>query len=412
MMRPTEKFGFSLITGLILCFNAVCQTNTPSVYGAFGIGNLNNQSLFYNSSMAGLGIGLRPLSEVNVDNPAATNSISTFNSMFDFGINISASTQLSEELSTSAINGGMNPINLWFRTSDRFAFDIGLSPYSVANYSVIENSLPTSQFDPAVTTYEGTGGTNLAYLSMSYALTGNLNIGIKGGYVFGPLNQTYTSVGDLIGTIQSQETNHLSFTTIDFGTQYSINLNNSTLTLGMIYSPSSSAVSQVEGFYFANGSDTINYEYTNEVLALPEKLGAGISYQGKSLTLGMDFEIEKWKTNKTGRDFFDYDDVLKFTFGGEFKRDRYSPQFWDQVSVRTGFGINNNYLIVDNTKFNEFRYSFGLNFPVQQNRGAIGLTYSILKRGTLENGLVLEHEHIFGFNITFKDFWFGKTRYF
>ena len=66
-----KKYKNLLFTFACLPLISLAQQNTISPYSAFGIGEVQSQGFALNSEMGGLGLALRPNSNLNPMNPAS-----------------------------------------------------------------------------------------------------------------------------------------------------------------------------------------------------------------------------------------------------------------------------------------------------------------------------------------------------
>ncbi|MDD4213896.1 MAG: hypothetical protein PHR81_03700, partial [Bacteroidales bacterium] len=64
------KYIFPLIL-LLLSFSVTAQIRISSPYSRYGLGEMNVTQSTYSAGMGGIGLGLRHLTFINVNNPAS-----------------------------------------------------------------------------------------------------------------------------------------------------------------------------------------------------------------------------------------------------------------------------------------------------------------------------------------------------
>ena len=101
-----------------------------------------------------------------------------------------------------------------------------------------------------------------------------------------------------------------------------------------------------------------------------------------------------------------------FKLGFEYIPNKYSiKQYHKRINYRAGLYLNNSYIKIDNNQIQNYGITFGLGFPISNQRTSLNFSCTIGKRGTTENNLIEENYTALGVNLTLYDFWFIKRKY-
>ena len=407
-MTSTTKISFIVV--FLFSLTAFGQSTPNSVYNAYGVGRLNDFGLESFKSMGNAAIGMRSDNMVNLKNPAALNSISYPNQIFDVGMSMSSFSQRTVDKSNSTMIGGVQNVNLWFRPSGRFAFTIGANQFSNTNYNVTDlyhHSDVVQNYDVIV---EGTGGLSRIYFGLATEPVKNLNIGGRVSLLLGQIGSTQSITNNsLIDNIQLVQNSSLSQAVFDFGAQYVFERSAHDWVIGATYRPSFLLSQNVESMISESGYDTLVTKSKSN-LYLPEMYGVGVSGRFGTWRVSLDGELEKWSKNE-GTESNRYRDKYSLSLGAEYIRGKRSESYFDRMAFRFGGSFNNYYVAVNNTKFNQIKLTTGVGLPTQRQSGYINVGYEYQGLGTTEANLVLETLHTFTLNFSIRSMWFLKTVY-
>jgi hypothetical protein len=423
-----------LLTNLIFSYG---QSVTNSPYTRFGIGEIDRNGFNHSKAMGGLSTGLRTKNQINYLNPAAISAQDTMSFLFDIGIsgitkNLSTGTSDLEYNNFAFDHLAMSfPIKSWWFAS------VGITPYSKIGYNIQQ----VSEFEyidsvNVYNAYYGKGGINQIFLSNSFNLSENFSVGLNLNFLFGSIeqyDQIYTDRPDFYSTIVEDKIliNDINF---DLGVQYHKTIQNDYfLVAGLVYSSKTTfnstrhtTVFMAENYAlygenvytylndFESTFDTIStVAQKNYKIEVPAKYSVGFSF-GKidKFTVGVDYSYQDWTGAKSFSDnkFFDSDHLVNVGF--EYTPNKYSIRnYFNHISYRTGFYYNDSYLTINNKQINNYGITFGLGFPLGNQRTSLNMSYTYGKRGTTENDLIEEVYSSFGINLTLYDFWFIKRKF-
>jgi len=423
-----------LLTNILFSYS---QSVTNSPYTRFGIGEIDRNGFNHSKAMGGLSTGLRTKNQINYMNPAAISAQDTMSFIFDIGIsgitkNLSTGTEDLNYKNFAFDHLAMSfPIKRWWFAS------LGITPYSKIGYSVEQ----VSEFDYIDSTnvynsYYGKGGINQVFFTNSFNLSENFSMGLNFNFLFGSIeqyDQFFLDRPDFYCTIVEDKIsyNNINF---DIGAQYHKTLqNNYFFVAGLTYSSKTTfnstrnkTVFMAENYAlygenvfaylnsYESKYDTISAEaLSNYKIEIPARYSIGFSFGKKDkLTVGLDYSYQDWTGVKSFSDNTNFNSDHLLNFGLEYIPNLFSIRnYYKHISYRAGFYYNNSYLTLNNKQINNYGITFGLGFPLGNQRTSLNMSYTYGKRGTTENGLVEEVYSSFGINLTLYDFWFIKRKF-
>lgn len=433
MIKRTLIIIAIAFTTSILSFS---QSVINSPYSRFGIGEINRNGFNNSKAMGGISTGLRKGNQINYMNPAAISSQDTMSFIFDIGIN-SFTNKLestSEHLSFSDI--AFDHVALSFPIKKWWYASVGITPYSKIGYNILQQKTHVGIDTLTVNNaYLGTGGINQLYISNSFVLFKNLSVGFNFNYLFGSIeqyNQAYLDDANSYSTVIYDKYAFRDFA-FDFGLQYFTEFNDKYfLVAGITYSnkinfkaEKNSAIISTTNYnmigsniidYLALGGqvDSVASSYDNNYkIEVPARYSVGFSTGIKNkFTFGFDYSYQDWSNIKSLNisDNFTLDQT--FNFGLEYIPNKYALRnYLMKINYRAGFYYNNSYLILKDNQINNYGITFGLGFPITNQRTSINISYTYGKRGSTNNGLIEENYSILGINLTLYDFWFIKRQF-
>ena len=433
------------------CCQAYAQQGTASPYSFYGIGSLKFKGTVENRAMGGIGSYIDSL-HINLRNPASY-----------AGKNIKASPYNDESrpvkftvagaFSSTELQSSNQSQNTNTSTFDyiavsiplgRFGAGFGLMPFTSVGYKLQDINTDEDRIDYR---YEGEGGLNRVFLSLAYAFSDHLSIGVDANYNFGnvqnsALNFIYDSDGDLV-QFQTRENNRsdLSGLNVNIGAVYKKKIaNNLELSATATYAPESSLGSinarsistifvNVFGDEFVR--QTIDVDLRNIFdadgnsldetdLTLPSRLSLGLGIGDTSRWfLGAEFVTQN--TNVFENPIFrttnsSFENASSFAIGG-FYLPQYNSfsSYFKRVVYRAGARFENTGLVVNGESINEFGISFGLGLPIGTSMGGmfseLNLGFEYGQRGTTNQNLIQESFFNINVSLSLSDRWFQKRKY-
>ena len=432
-MRVRNITSWALVMIGMLGLATVVQAQTSvTPYSAQGIGNLIRPSLVHNRGMGNIGIGNGNALFINYANPAFLykNNLSSFDVAFSVEQNI----MQNEIESISRTGGGLNYGVFSFPiATNRWAMSIGMIPYSVVGYRIEESIDVQGGNGNAIgrQVIEGDGGTNLISISNGFRVVGNLGVGLRIGYLFGPITETRTVLLDDPQANRTELEDQIYYSDVIFepSLSYGFNLGNNTLlNIGATYQPQMEvrAIRELTLRSVPPGNpllsridrlDTIEGNVT-----LPSRLGVGISIE-KSLKylIGVDFVTQPWEnyqsfTGGSGdNQVVGSNDNMKNSYevsvGGQYIPDISSVNsYLARMAYRMGLFYRNTPFAVEDRQITDFGLNLGLSLPMS-NLSSTNISFEIGNRGTIEEGLIRENYFRVSAGITFNDRWFVRRKF-
>ncbi len=408
-------------------FSAFGQLRIDSPYSRFGLGDVNPGYNVYQSSMGGVGYGVKDPLRISTINAAALASIDSGNFVFNAAFN-----GLLVDTKTSTQSGGSNyfnlaylkfglPVTTWWRTG------AGLTPfttigYNVSTYNTID-SIGEVRFS-----HLGDGGITNIYWNNAFRIGKKLSVGVDVSYLFGNINyRRQDQMSSLPFAFKYRLTNSINVKSLyfDYGAQYYTLFGKEKnyddkkyfLGLGLKYAPQQNfkAVKSAFGITYTDGAsgnefvkDTIiNVVQDKGQIVIPQKIGGGISIGKRHAWMfAGDFTYDQWSKYSS----FGVQDSLKnsihYNVGGQYYIGRYT--------LNAGFKYNNSFLDINNTAINSYGITFGIGFPLRNNNmtvSDIDLSFEIGRRGTTNNNLIQQNYFQVRLGINIRNRWFQRAKY-
>lgn len=432
-----RKYLFILGIIALTNINLFSQSVTNSPYTRFGIGEIDRNGFNNNRAMGGLSTGLRKNSQINFLNPAAISAQDTMSFIFDLGVNgifkSMESNSTSSEFNDFAFDhmAFSFPIKRWWFAS------LGVTPYSKIGYNIhqVEDYAPVDSINMNYN-YYGNGGITQIFLSNSFKIYENLSFGFNVNYLFGSkeqYNQVYLDSENSYTTIVEDNIS-LKKLTYDLGLQYYNDLTDKYFyVIGISYSSKvnfnstkKSNVLMAENFnlydvnvidYLANPlsnidtvSSSINDNYKIEI---PAKYSIGFTTGIKNkLVIGFDYTYQDWSNINITTDNSNLDVDESYKIGFEYTPNKFSlKNYYKRINYRAGLYLNDGYIKIDNEQIKNYGITFGLGFPISNQRTSLNFSCTLGKRGATNNNLIEENYTAIGINLTLYDFWFIKRKF-
>lgn len=432
-----KKYLFIIGIFVLTNLNSFSQSVTNSPYTRFGIGDIDRSGFNNNRAMGGLSTGLRKANQINFMNPAAISAQDTMSFIFDLGVNGIFKTIESNSASTEFNDFSFDHLAFSFPIKRWWYASLGVTPYSKIGYNIhqIEEYAPDDTINMNYN-YYGNGGIVQVYWGNSFKINKNLSFGFNLNYLFGSkeqYNQAYLDAPESYTTIVEDNIS-VKKITYDLGLQYYNDIANKYFyVVGVAYSSKvdfnatkKSNILMTENYnvfdvnvldYLANPRskiDTISSSVDNNYkLEIPAKYSIGFTTGIKDkLMLGFDYSYQDWSKVgiTTDNSSFDVDETFKF--GIEYIPNILSIRdYYKRVNYRAGLYLNDSYIKINNEQIRNYGITFGLGFPIANQRTSLNISCAFGKRGSLENNLIQENYTAIGVNLTLYDFWFIKRKY-
>jgi hypothetical protein len=299
---------------------------------------------------------------------------------------------------------------LGFKANNRWGISAGFSPYSTVDYKLISTTyIDTS---PQVTTTEGTGGINKAYISNAVKLTKNFSVGVSSNFLFGPINSTSNVGGDTVSTRTERYAFNMNFTS---GIQYTGRIGKRwQLGVGGTYR-FKTTMNYQNKLYIVNSSSTTLFtdnDLARTKIKLPEQIGAGFSLGNGTVTWLADYRTERWGSagNKTTNYTLVNSDRYSTGIEYSFKRTYYN-QLVEGIIAQAGFSYYNSNLVVKNNQIRDVAGTAGISIPSRSGALRYYVGVEVGQRGTTSGGLIKETYVNGVFHFSLRDIWFIRRTY-
>lgn len=406
---------------IVLLFSLVsyAQQSTSSPYSFYGIGDVRFKGTIENRGMGGLSFVPDSI-HINIQNPALLSSL---------------------KLTAFAVGGTFSPVKLKTATQNekaqrtsldyvsvalpakKFAVGFGLVPYSSVGYSVVNTNNALSQRNE----FEGSGGVNRVYTTLSYKINSYFSIGADLQYNFGSIEtQKVTTQNEVQFGTREENTSNVSGFSLNAGLAYQRKINSKmNFYSGLTFAPQANLTLKNERNIatvqvIAGGEYTFGEPYeiplANTKLKLPTKVtfGSGVGNL-KKWFVGAEMAFQE--NSKFGNRFSDitqvtYENATKISVGGFFipKYNAFS-EYWKKVTYRGGFRYENTGLVINNQSIKDAAVSLGFGFPFGASFSNLNIGLEYGQRGTTKAGLIKENYVNISVGLSFNDRWFIKRKY-
>ena len=437
-------FAFLTITPIVFAQ----QVGTNSPYGRYGYGLLSNPSVGASESMGGISYGIRRSQSVNPGNPASYSELDSLTFIFDFGVS-GQMARMNDGVNNPRdyYNGNLDYIAIQFPLLRNVGASIGLLPYSKVGYNFqAARSLSNIQY---LETYRGTGGLSRVYGGLAWEPVNNFSVGANFSYLFGNFSHSSVIVPRTTAALVTEKKNMYSIRDLmyDVGAQFTYPVSRTrSFTIGAVYTPelkTKANVNPSELLYTSDPYQSPGLPPTQSLptdtiqdagFGLPHTFGLGVSYQTRSLLVGVDGTYQTW----SGTEYPDvldglsaqerFNNVYRVNAGVEYMIDPYSQNFFHRMRFRGGLSYSNSYANVNVSNpndsdagrigvgsFREYGVTLGLGLPMHDLRTGhvsmlnIGFGYSRLQPDT--DFMIRQDLFKISVSMNINELWFFKRQF-
>ncbi len=406
-----------IIILVLITINSQIFAAGGSVYSRFGVGDLYYSYSARDISLGGLGTSLIDRRYLNIVNPATWSKINTTK----FAASLNSTVYFQSDNTDNAVYNLVRflgfQIGFPLKEDLGIGFVIGTTPYSVVNYSVI-NNVSSDLLGNYQEKFEGSGGLSKLFFGASFRLPLNITVGATFDYYTGNLKYEssfiFDETSDLtnsvfqssnlirgIGTTLGLESPDISEI---FGSDIIKNFR-----IGLSY--------ELAGNLNSDTSLTIiSYVGETEVIsgnskfALPKKLNAGISFNllGKYLFL-LNYLYQPWSNfDINSQTQQNLQNLSIFNIGFEYsqKFNKFA-NFWELVKYRGGLSYEESQYAIGGEGINKIGFHAVISFPLGlMNSVDIGFMYGI--RSTSSSNSFKEQIFQTNISLNFGEIWFVR----
>ena len=412
---------------------AGAQSGTNSPYSQYGLGLLSEQSSGFNRGMNGLGLAFRERGQVNYINPASYSALDSLTFIFDAGVSGQLTNFSEGGHKVNAKNADFEYAVAAFRAFKHVGVSFGIVPFTNVGYNYsYSDFLGGDRSTTYTNTYNGSGGIHQVYLGVGWEFLKGLSAGVNVSYLWGDIDRSViNSYSDgYINTLSKYYTATVSSYKLDFGLQYSFNINKkNTFAVGLTYGLGHKLGADPECLVISTNTttavaDTSSYKVNNG-LELPSSFGAGVMWNHAGrLKVGADFTLQQLGKLKYPvyritdnvpsyalEDGY-YSDRYKVTLGGEFCNQEMSRRFIDRVRFRAGVSYATPYYKINGMDGpSEISVSAGFGIPIvnaYNNRSMLNISGQWVHSAA--KGMLTENTFRINIGFTFNERWFMKWK--
>ncbi len=437
---PT-KLRSALLT-VLCCVSLFSFAQINSPYSRYGLGDINQSGNVVNKGLGGVSAAYMDRQSVNFLNPASYSRIGL--TTFDVSLEIESrnlrNSAKTDKYGSANLTFNYLTIGLPLNKKGTWGMAFGLRPATKINYKVesLERlNVAQTLKDSILSLYEGSGGSNKAFIGTGFKI-GGLSLGGNIGYHFGQQEiSTRRIFIDSVPYYKSNSAQSTSFGSFfaETGLQYDAKLGkNGFFRLGATYA--------LQHILKANQDlvrETFNYDQTSGApirvdsvfvatgvtgdIKYPKSYSVGFMI-GKNDTLtktekfmlGVQYDATAWDDYS----FFGRKDQVKNSYtvrvGAQLTPNIISENLAGRINYRVGFYFGKDYVNARNIQLPVYAATFGLGIPVKRRSfysnqfTTINLGFEVGRRGDNTSSL---SENIFKFHLglSLSDIWFQKRRY-
>ena len=375
--------------------------NAYSPYSMYGPGELLTPGNVQMRSMGGIGIGLRAVGQINAQNPAAASMIPRRSFLFDAGFDAThfrnhqskfdASGQKVDDARTVYNTINIHNIAIALPLAKNVGLNLTVAPYSSVGYKLKEMDEQADNWADigrVMYVHSGEGDITEVKLSVGWAITRHISIGVAAKYFWGYIERNYstefanviTGSGSYAPTVGVDRYVVNNFK-MQAGAQVSfISNEHRLLTLGLTYDLGGKLNPKKESYVYTNNVvNSINpYPVRDRIqtldLCVPHEVGAGLYYADRMITWGLDYKYAAWglanddysESMASGDQVVAYTDTHTIKAGFEITPRRTDVRnYLNRVSYRVGARLGNYYQTFAGQRVNQMALTVGLGFPVK-----------------------------------------------
>ena len=407
--------------------------NLFTPYTFYGIGNLNTGGSTAAGTMAGAGAAIRSATSFNGINPASYSVAAEQAFLFSFGMQGQNDYLKSNSYRSSHNAFNINDISLQFRIAEKLGFGLSLTPYSTVGYKVSFTDISSVMAESGTVTYSymGSGGLSRLKAGLGWQPFRNFSVGANMLYYLGTIKRiSESAISDIVSssieyrTVRITDRRQANTFNVEIGMQYELPLRGGrAFTVGAVYEPKRNAdLNHTRQIISENSySSEIIFDLSDKArFDLPHKIVAGIGYRTDKLTLGADYDYQRWKGALDNEGIgnggqFISTDMHNIRAGFEYTPNRYDiRQMMKRWTYRGGLRYGNTYYRMDGRKITECAASIGFGAPLQRGSfTAVNFGAEVGRTGTLSRGLSRDTfvKIYLGFNIFVTQEWFVRHRF-
>ena len=349
----------------LFCVHLQAQHGTSSPYSMIGVGELDSKTYGITSGMGNTGTGLYSVGTLNMSNPASL-AVDSLSFLFDLSVGGTMSQYSNVSMQESAANFNVKKVAAGVRIFPKLSLAFGMLPYSNVQYKVRDQIYVEGRPDETTSIYyDGSGGLSKLFLSGSYKLLPNLNVGLGVSYLFGRINRS--EAHSMHSVKHSVEIDKIL---ADFGLMYHKILDPSLiLSAGLTYAYRTEIKMKNFSTYTMSGESKRN---TSTYTSLPHNLGAGFALQSSKdrsyRALAIDYKFHKWSDIQSPDKRTHYTDSHRINAGVSYIYNYRTPRnYFQRIQYQAGVYYEKTNLIINGSNLMESGITAGMILPIKNS---------------------------------------------
>lgn len=409
---------FLALTIVACCVKTNAQ-NTASPYSIIGIGNIEKSSFDKTSGLGYAGVALLSDKDVLIGNPASLSFLrnySYYHNTFYFDVaarykNVNYSGDPIKS-STANQSNDLQFRKLTFTTKPKpkWGLSFGLLPYSSTNYSFTGVRRVQGSNETVPAAYDGTGSTNLIFLSNSLSLSKKLSIGLQSAVLFGGFKDREIIYSAITDSILAKEKNvFISKIVFKGGIIFKDTINkNWNYSLGATGSLRTNMSANYK-LKVTDGSSILkdNEDLIANYTSLPAMFTTGLALNFKNTyTFVLDYAHQDWNSLNIKGLNYSLKNSDRVSAGINYHYYPKSNEKKKEHFLQIGYYNHKTNLSIYGEQINEFAFTLGAG--IQLGSLTLQSALEIGSKGTTNMGLIKENFTQFGIGLTYRDLWNSK----
>lgn len=417
----------SLAVIFCFCLIKLFAQNTSSPYSIIGLGDIEKSYFDRTSSLGYAGVALtsdrylytsNPASFAFLDKPSFRNSF-----YFDIATNYKNVNYSGTAITNSTANQSndlqFKRISFAIKPKAKWALSFGLLPYSNANYSFTGVKKIQGDNFGVDANYDGSGSSNLIYLSNSFLIAKNLSLGVQSSFLFGQFNDKEIVYSSITDSVLSTDRNiYVNSPYFKGGLIYKLNAGkNFNFSIGATGSLKTNINANYE-LTVRDGNTTLKYvdESRKNYTSIPVMGTAGFAatYKNK-YTFVLDYAAQNWSSLNYRGTNYSLKNSNRISAGFQYANNLTiqdvkggTAGVYEKNAFQIGYFYNSSYLNIYGEPINEWGVTLGASTQLKRSGLGIQGTLQLGSRGTTNKGLIKENITQFGITVSYRDFWFTK----
>lgn len=414
-MIPTNRLMAVVIFCLIIK-NGSAQ-NTTSPYSILGIGDIETKDFGRWYGMGSTSIAMSSPYYINASNPASLMGLEERVMNFDLA-NRGKSARFmyanTDTLTATTKDFSVRRVSLAFRPNKKWAFSVGLKPFSTINYMLAEVNTAFSNSSVLAKTVDGSGGLNQVYFSYARSIGKNFSVGLTSSYYFGSANIKTDYYGTALPTtLNRQAYNIMSAFQFQVGLQYNMKISPSvSQRIGFTLANPATITQRLETEYYSSDVSVKKSNETRKDFQLPLTAGAGyaVTFNNK-FTLSADAVFSNWKRQTVDYPHSYTTPATRISAGFEYVNKRkINGHSFENWYLQGGLSFEKNYIRIQNTDLTSYGITAGFGKNLSRMI-SVYTGYEFGVKGNKNEGQITERYSQFILGFTLKEFWFNYRKY-